>query len=152
MSLSHPSPNQNDRRGQEVQLIVLHADASPSEAGTLSWLQSSESKVSYHALIGRNGRVYTCVPYGRRAWHAGKAVWKGHKDVNGISIGLCFANKHDGVEALTKAQTLAMQMLIDAIRNEYGQIPVTTHAAVATPAGRKTDPEKAVGFALEHYA
>lgn len=150
MSLTHPSPNHNDRKGQAVKLIVLHADASPNEKGCLSWLQSSESKVSYHVLIGRDGAVYTCVPYDRRAWHSGKAEWNGTKDVNGISIGLSFSNKNDGKEPLTKAQIAAMKTVVADVRKKYGPIPVTTHAAVSP--GRKNDPEKVPGFVLTDYA
>ena len=62
MSLTHPSPNHNVRGSKSVKLIVLHADASPSEKGCLSWIQSSESKVRYQVLIGRDGALYTCVP------------------------------------------------------------------------------------------
>lgn len=149
MSLTHPSPNHNDRRGQAVQVIVLHADASPHERGCLAWLQSSESKVSYHALVGRDGRVYTVVPYDRRAWHAGKAEWQGHKDVNGVSVGLCFSNRNDGKEPLTAAQQTAMKALIATVRQKYGPIPVTTHARVSP--GRKTDPEHVPNFALADY-
>jgi N-acetylmuramoyl-L-alanine amidase len=151
MSCSHPSPNHNSRGNQSVQVIVLHADASPNERGCLSWIQSSESKVSYHVLIGRDGKVYTCVPYDRRAWHAGKAEWNGNKDVNGISIGVSFSNRNDGVEALTNAQIKAAQDVIADIRKRYGaKLPVTTHAAVSP--GRKSDPDKCPGFRLSDYA
>jgi N-acetylmuramoyl-L-alanine amidase len=149
MSCTHPSPNHNTRGAQTVKVIVLHADASPNEKGCLSWLQSSESKVSYHALVGRDGKVYTVVPYDRRAWHAGKSEWNGHKDVNGVSVGLCFSNKNDGKEPLTEAQQKAMKALIADVRRKYGQIPVTTHARVAP--GRKNDPEHVPGFVLEDY-
>jgi N-acetylmuramoyl-L-alanine amidase len=149
MSCTHPSPNHNTRGAQTVKVIVLHADASPNEKGCLSWLQSSESKVSYHALVGRDGKVYTVVPYDRRAWHAGKSEWNGHKDVNGVSVGLCFSNKNDGKEPLTEAQQKSMKTLIADVRRKYGQIPVTTHARVAP--GRKNDPEHVPGFVLEDY-
>ena len=149
MSLTHPSPNHNDRRGQAVKVIVLHADAAPTEKSCLSWVQSSESKVSYHALVGRDGKVYTMVPYDRRAWHAGKAEWNGVKDVNGVSIGLCFSNKNDGKEPLTDAQRKAMRSLIADIRRKYGHLSVTTHAKVSP--GRKNDPEQVPGFDLKDY-
>ena len=149
MSCTHPSPNHNTRGAQTVKVIVLHADASPNEKGCLSWLQSSESKVSYHALVGRDGKVYTVVPYDRRAWHAGKSEWNGHKDVNGVSVGLCFSNKNEGKEPLTEAQQKSMKTLIADVRRKYGQIPVTTHARVAP--GRKNDPEHVPGFVLEDY-
>ena len=149
MSCTHPSPNHNTRGAQAVKVIVLHADASPNEKGCLSWLQSSESKVSYHALVGRDGKVYTVVPYDRRAWHAGKSEWNGHKDVNGVSVGLCFSNKNDGKEPLTDAQKAAMKTLIADVRRKYGHIPVTTHAKVSP--GRKNDPDHVPGFVLKDY-
>jgi N-acetylmuramoyl-L-alanine amidase len=150
MSLTHPSPNHNVRGSKPVKLIVLHADASPNEKGCLSWIQSSESKVSYHVLIGRDGTVYTCVPYDRRAWHAGKSEWHGEKDVNGISIGVSFSNRNDGKEPLTDQQKAAAKKVIAEIRAKYGAIPVTTHAKIAP--GRKNDPEQVPGFRLEDYA
>jgi N-acetylmuramoyl-L-alanine amidase len=150
--LTHPSPNHNSRGSLDPIGIILHADASPAEKGTLSWIQASQSKVSYHALIGRDGAVYTCVPYDRRAWHAGKAEWLGYKDVNAITIGLCFANRNDGKEALTPAQMDGMKALIADVRRRYGHLPVTTHARVATPKGRKNDPEHIPNFRLEDYA
>ena len=149
MSCTHPSPNHNTRGAQAVKVIVLHADASPNEKGCLSWLQSSESKVSYHALVGRDGKVYTVVPYDRRAWHAGKSEWNGHKDVNGVSIGVSFSNKNDGKEPLTEAQKAACKAVVKDIRARYGPVPVTTHAKVAP--GRKNDPEHVPGFKLEEY-
>jgi len=150
MSLTHPSPNHNVRGSKSVKLIVLHADASPNEKGCLSWIQSSESKVSYHVLIGRDGTVYTCVPYDRRAWHAGKSEWHGEKDVNGISIGVSFSNRNDGKEPLTQQQKAAAKKVIAEIRTKYGALPVTTHAQIAP--GRKNDPEQVPGFRLEEYA
>ena len=147
--LTHPSPNHNART-QDVKLIVLHADASPNEKGCLSWLQSRESKVSYHILIGRDGAIYRCVPYDRRAWHAGKSEWKGHKDPNGISVGVAFSNKNDGKEPLTDKQKAAAKQVIAEIRTKYGALPVTTHAQIAP--GRKNDPEQVPGFRLEDYA
>lgn len=151
MTLTHPSPNHNSRGNHEVQVIVLHADASPNEKGCLSWIQSSESKVSYHVLIGRDGWVYTCVPYDRRAWHAGKSEWNGIKDVNSVSIGVSWSNRNNGVEPLTEAQKSSMRAVIADIRLRYGKhIPVTTHARIAP--GRKTDPEHVPGFRLEDYA
>ena len=146
--LTHPSPNHNVRT-QSVKLIVLHADAAPTEKSCLSWIQSSESKVSYHILIGRDGTIYRCVPYGRRAWHAGKSEWQGHKDPNGISIGVAFSNLNNGKEALTAAQKAAAHGIITEIRATYGPIPVTTHAAIAP--GRKNDPENVPGFRLADY-
>jgi N-acetylmuramoyl-L-alanine amidase len=148
--LTHESPHHNARKGP-IRLVVLHADASPSEKGTLSWLMDPASKVSYHVLIGRHGGIYRLVPESRRAWHAGVSAWPGIADVNGASLGLSFANRHDGTEALTPLQMASAQSVIAEWRAKYPTIEaVTTHAAVAP--GRKSDPLKAVGFRLEDFA
>ena len=129
---------------------MLHADAGKSDAGTLAWLAHPTSQVSYHALIGRNGALYTVVGLAKRAWHAGKASWNGLTDVNSVSAGLAFANRHDGTEPLTPIQIAVglsvVQLWAQTIPTLEG---VTTHALVA-PA-RKTDPNNAPGFRLEDY-
>lgn len=148
--LTHPSPHHNARPlGVIPTLIVLHADAGKSDAGTLAWLQNPTSEVSYHALVGRDAAVHTCVDWMRRAWHAGKSVWQGVSDVNDFAIGLAFCNRHDGAEPLTADQIRVMQGLVQYLRQKWPHIEVTTHAAIAP--GRKTDPLHCPGFRLEDY-
>lgn len=145
------SPNQSARPGgRHVDLIVLHCDASADAQASISWIKSEKSKVSYHTLIDRNGDIYHFVEPNRKAWHAGVSEYEGRKNVNDFSIGLSFANKNDG-EPYTDAQ---IQSAVYVCRYWLARFPklsperITTHAAVATPAGRKTDP---VGFDLEHF-
>lgn len=145
------SPNQNARPGgRHVSAIILHADASPSAQASISWIRSEKSKVSYHTLIDRNGDVYHFVEPDRRAWHAGPSEFEGVKDCNNYSLGLSFANRNDG-EPVTDAQ---LQSAVYVCRYWMDRFPkitpqrITTHALVATPAGRKTDP---VGFDLEGF-
>ena len=149
--LTHASPH-HSARTSPIRVIIMHADASASEKGTLGWFMDPASKVSYHVLIGRQGTVYRIVDESRKAWHAGKAKWDGHDDVNGCSLGLSFANKHDGVEALTPVQIAVARDIVAGWRKKYPGIrAVTTHAAVAIPAGRKTDPLNSPGFLLSDY-
>jgi N-acetylmuramoyl-L-alanine amidase len=143
------SPNHNDRKSR-IQLIVLHCDASPKESATLSWLANPASKVSYHALIHRDGWVSRIVPDDRRAWHAGKSKWQDIADVNGASLGLAFANKHDGREPLTQAQLDIAQAVVQYWRQQYDITAVVGHRDVAPQ--RKTDPYLAPNFRLEDYA
>ena len=143
------SPNHNERRGK-IRLIVLHCDASPSEQATLDWCARPESKVSYHALIHRDGWVSRMVPDERRAWHAGKALWNGVTDVNSISLGLAFACRHDGQEKLTAAQLDIAQAVVQYWAQRYDIEAVVGHRDVA-PA-RKTDPYRAPNFRVEDYA
>lgn len=149
--LTHPSPHHNARpKGQPIRLIVLHSDAGKSDAGTLSWLQSPASKVSYHVLIGRMGQVYRIVDESRRAWHAGVSSWNGFTDVNNVSLGLAFANRHDGTEALTPLQIASARAVVKAWREKYPGIQaVVTHHDVAPT--RKRDPLDSPGFSISDY-
>lgn len=145
--LTHPSPHFNSRSGKPCRVLVLHSDAGASDAGTLGWLADPVSKVSYHALIGRNGKVYSCVRPEHRAWHAGVSLWQGVKDVNSISYGLAYANRNNGKEALTPVQVAAGLAEIERLARTITTLEaVTTHAAIAP--GRKTDPLNSVGFVL----
>lgn len=147
---SSPSPHFNARPTRPVKLIVLHADAGGSDTGTLAWLKDKVSRVSYHVLIGRDGTAYRVVPDAKRAWHAGKSAWPGVGDVNGESLGLAFANKHDGVEPLTAAQIATAKQVIADWQAAHGPLAVVTHAMVSP--GRKTDPERIPNFRLADYA
>lgn len=140
--IQKPTPHHNARpHGSGVSLLVIHADASKSEAATTSWLADPVSKVSYHYLVGRDGTVYQFVPDDRRAWHAGISEFQGVPDCNDYSIGLSFSN--DQVhEEFPEAQVDAGAILAIVLCLRHG-IPVSRiapHSAIATPAGRKHDP------------
>lgn len=108
------------------------------------------SKVSYHALVGRNGSLYSLVDPKYRAWHAGIAEWNGVKDVNAVSLGVSFSNAHDGKEALTPMQIAVM---LGAVEGWARTIPtleaITTHRDISAP--RKSDPFKSVGFVMADF-
>ena len=143
------SPNHNARPGA-VSAIVLHADAASRLDSSLDWVMRAESRVSYHIMIGRNGAVYLVVPPERRAWHCGASRMEGQADVNDFSIGVCLANRNDGVEEYPAAQYAEAIRVCVTLCKHFG-IPasrITTHAAVAIPQGRKTDPK---GFALPAF-
>jgi N-acetylmuramoyl-L-alanine amidase len=130
---------------------VLHADASPAEEATLSWVCAHESQVSYHVLIGRDGTLYRIVPDHGRAWAVGVSEWRGVKDVNSCSLSVALANRQDGREAITDAQRTALRALVAEWRALYPIEEITTHKIVARPVGRKHDPEAAPNFHLEEY-
>lgn len=133
-----PSPHQSDRRGHHPCMVIIHGDAGKTDAGTVSWIQYSESKVSYHYLIGRDGETYQFVPEDRRAWHAGTAEWGGKTDINSISIGVSFAN--DGTEPYKPVQYKVGGKLVAEICERH-KIPchlIRGHYEVSP--GRKTDP------------
>lgn len=143
------SPNHNARPGA-VSAIVLHADAASRLDSSLDWVMRAESRVSYHIMIGRNGAVYLVVPPERRAWHAGASRMEGQADVNDFSLGVCLANRNDGVEEYPASQYAEAIRVCVALCRHFGIVPsrITTHAAIAIPQGRKTDPK---GFALPAF-
>ncbi|HEX7049110.1 MAG TPA: N-acetylmuramoyl-L-alanine amidase, partial [Longimicrobiales bacterium] len=101
--LDRPSPNHNARpAGVRPDLIVIHGTAGETDAGDLAWCRDPKSQVSYHYLIGRDGRIYRLVPEERRAWHAGVSGWEGRQGCNDYSIGVGLCN--DGREPYTPAQ------------------------------------------------
>jgi len=140
---SRPSPNKSRRpSGVRITAIVLHADASDRVDSSLDWCRRPESKVSYHVLIGRTGNVFALVHPEERAWHAGVSELDGVKNVNDFAIGVCLSNRNDG-ETFPKAQLFEAATVCAALCQHYG-IPlerIVTHAEVARPAGRKTDPK-----------
>lgn len=141
-----PSPNSNARDVTAIDTIILHATADSDTAASVSWCctpkPANPNPVSYHSIIDRDGTVFQLVDVSRRAWHAGVAAFGGHPDVNTHSIGLSFANRNDG-EKYSDAQYLVGAALAAQYMRRFPKITldrITTHAAVALPAGRKTDP------------
>jgi N-acetylmuramoyl-L-alanine amidase len=134
------SPNQSARPvGVGIDCLVLHADAGSTDEGTVSWVKSATSQVSYHYLIGRTGTVWQFVDDERKAWHAGVSEFKGRKNCNDFSIGVAFANDQKG-EAFTEAAIDAGVELcaLLCLRHNIPLDRITTHAVISP--GRKTDP------------
>jgi N-acetylmuramoyl-L-alanine amidase len=87
------SPNHNERLGVSgPDMIVLHYTGMPTAESALDWLCREESQVSCHYLVYEDGRIDQLVAEDRRAWHAGKSLWKGESDLNSRSIGIEIAN------------------------------------------------------------
>lgn len=137
------TPNRRTRT-KEIKVIVLHSTGG-GFASAVSWLMNKLSRVSAHFVIARDGTVKKLAPLSSVTWHAGRALWNGEKDVNGISIGIEMAHI-DGKQNWPEPQVQAVLRLISDIRGQEGQIAVTSHAFVAIPRGRKVDP---VGFPWE---
>lgn len=142
-----PTPHSNHRpAGVLADAIILHADAGKSDAGTIAWLNDPTSKVSYHLLVGRDGRVYRFVADEMRAWHAGVSVFEGRPNCNDYSIGVSFCNDQTG-ELFPPVQVDAGVALVAMLCGKHS-IPVTritTHAIISP--GRKHDPGPNFNFA-----
>jgi N-acetylmuramoyl-L-alanine amidase len=93
-----PSPNHGERRGyRRPNCLILHYTGMPTGEAALRALTDPASEVSAHYLIWGDGSIDQLVAESDRAWHAGKASWKGECDLNSASIGIEIVNPgHDG--------------------------------------------------------
>ncbi len=138
-----PSPNCDNRpAGATISCLVLHSTVEPTTEGTMGIFLNTARKVSAHFVVGRDGRVVQMVPVERRAWHAGPSVLDGTPSVNDYSVGIEMVNLNDGKDPYTDAQVHAVAGILRFLRSRY-VIPdsrVVSHASIALPAGRKSDP------------
>lgn len=136
-----PSPNYDERR-LPVSILVLHYTGMQDAPSAIAWLANPESKVSAHYVVTEDGQVVRMVDEANRAWHAGRAHWRGVTDVNSASIGIEIVNPgHEhGYRPFPEEQMSALIPLVADIveRHDIAPINVVGHSDVA-PA-RKQDP------------
>jgi N-acetyl-anhydromuramoyl-L-alanine amidase len=112
---------------------TLPADAHPE------FRERAGLRVSAHALIRRDGETVQYVPFGRRAWHAGKSEYDGRTSCNDFSIGI----ELEGTDQTpyTDAQYRSLAALVSALLTAYPSLSaqrIVGHSDIAP--GRKTDP------------
>ncbi|NTF87742.1 N-acetylmuramoyl-L-alanine amidase [Agrobacterium rhizogenes] len=138
-----PSPNHGEREGgRKPDMILLHYTGMGTAEGALDWLCRAESQVSSHYFVFEDGRVVQLVPEERRAWHAGKSLWRGEADINSLSIGIEIANAGHpgGLPDFPDAQVEAVIELCRDCGQRWAIAPerVLGHSDVAPV--RKVDP------------
>lgn len=137
-----PSPNQDARpEGTVVDTVVLHATVLDTAREVVERFSQPETRVSSHYTIDRDGTVYRHVEEDRRAWHAGESrMPDGRERVNDFSIGIELVNRNDGEDPYPATQREALLNLIAQIRTRHPIRHIVTHAEIAMPPGRKSDP------------
>jgi len=141
-----PSPNFGPRRAVDgatrVRHVVIHYTGMKSWADAKQRLCDLKAEVSAHYAIDEDGSVYRLVAEEMRAWHAGKAFWRGVRDINSTSIGIELVNPghENGYRAFPEAQIAALTELVRDImqRHELSPADILGHSDVAP--GRKEDP------------
>ncbi|HEU0043559.1 N-acetylmuramoyl-L-alanine amidase [Sphingomonas sp.] len=138
---SRLSPN-HDERALRITMMVLHYTGMPTAAEALERLCDAEAKVSAHYLVEEDGTVHALVDEQRRAWHAGRAHWRGITDVNSASIGIEIVNPgHDwGYRPFPPEQVDAVVRLVMQVkgRHEITRGNIVGHSDIAPT--RKRDP------------
>lgn len=123
-------------------MLILHYTGMVNAAAALERLCDPSAKVSAHYVVDEDGVVYRLVAEARRAWHAGRSVWRGRDDINAVSIGVEIVNPgHQlGYRDFPEAQLAAVIALCREITARH-PIParhVLAHADVAC--ARREDP------------
>lgn len=146
LPLAYPyvsSPNQDGRPSDaSIDCVVLHATVLPTVEATVDTFLNPQKRVSAHFIVGKEGRVVQMVRVERRAWHAGTSTLEGAPHVNDCSVGIEMVNLNDGHDPYPEAQIEAVAGILRFLRSRYA-IPdarVVSHAAIALPPGRKSDP------------
>ena len=135
------SPNQGSRRGSTVDTIVLHATGGTGFESAVKWLCEPASRVSAHYVIGKQGELAKLVPLARAAYHAGRSrMPDGSTGVNRRSIGIELVNRNDGTDSYPPAQVSRLKALLTELVRAFPIRWLVSHARIALPAGRKTDP------------
>lgn len=156
-----PSPNFGARAaGKAISMLILHYTGMKTAAEAEARLTASESQVSAHYLVREDGAVVQMVAESKRAWHAGRACWRGERDVNSCSVGIEIVNAGDLADfpPYPAAQIAAVIALARAIISRCPGIAprgVLAHSDVAPE--RKTDPgenfpwDKLAEAGIGHY-
>ena len=135
----YPSENHGARRNCAApDLLVLHYTAMETAKEALERLCNFDHEVSAHYLISASGEVFQLVSEDRRAWHAGRSYWAGHRDVNSRSIGIELDN--NGSVPFSVPQFFALVGLCHDIFQRWSipQWRIVAHSDIAV--GRKLDP------------
>jgi AmpD protein len=95
--------------------------------------------VSAHVVIRRDGAITQYVPFGARAWHAGRSSYGGREACNDFSVGI----ELEGTDTLPyePAQYAASSSLILGLCAAYASLSTARlvgHSDIAP--GRKSDP------------
>jgi N-acetyl-anhydromuramyl-L-alanine amidase AmpD len=123
-----PSPNfWSGRKGYKPEAVVIHI-MDGTLAGTDAWFANSESQVSAHFGIGKNGEAHQYVKEDDTAWHAGRIDnpdWKfikpGNINPNLYTIGIEHEGKPEDI--WPDAMKQASAALIKELCNKW-QIPI----------------------------
>lgn len=141
---SNPYPTQYHGELIWPRLLVMHT----TEGGGKEWLdrafrgQEPGYHLSVHWCIYKDGEIVEYAPWrpghAFRCYHAGESLWNGEKSCNGFSLG--YEIEHKAGEPYPEVQVQAIIALNAMVKKAYPDIELVTHAQIAYPRGRKSDP------------
>jgi N-acetylmuramoyl-L-alanine amidase len=118
--------------------VVIHYTAQNSCDQTLKTFTITNTQVSAHYVICKDGTIHHMLNDYLRAWHAGSGKWGNNTDLNSNSIGIELDN--NGFELFPDVQLNSLLLVLDKLKKAFN-IPAANfigHEDLA-PA-RKIDP------------
>lgn len=127
-SNAYYSPRNRERElRKSTSLIILHTTEAPAKSA----LQKLCDRGEIHYVVNTDGQIYRIIDHRRVAYHCGRSMWNGRRQVDTFSVGIEVVGYHN--KPITAQQTLALASLIAEIQSIY-KIPderVLTHSMVA---------------------
>ena len=111
-SLLSPRNRERPRRASTL-YIILHTTEGPEQASLNKVRQNGEC----HYFLTTAGKCYRIVDPSRVAYHAGRSMWNGRKDIDSYSIGIECSGYY--YRSLTSAQSRALAELIAQLQKTY---------------------------------
>ena len=118
--------------------VIIHHTAQESCEKTLATFTKTNSQVSAHYTICKDGTLQYMLNNYLRAWHAGNSKWGNMTDINSSSIGIEIDN--NGLDTFTNAQINVLLGLLAHLKDSF-KIPTANfigHSDIAPK--RKVDP------------
>ncbi|MDE0838484.1 MAG: N-acetylmuramoyl-L-alanine amidase, partial [Kiritimatiellae bacterium] len=107
----HYSPHNSERpRRKATSYIVLHT----TEGSTKGALDKIHRNGEAHYVVDTGGRVYRIIDRVRVAYHAGRSMWNGRRNVDEVSIGIEIVGFHN--KSLTSSQFAAVRELLKQLK------------------------------------
>jgi len=137
------TPNRSNRHG--IIRFVIEHDTAGTYPGDLNWLTSKASLVSSDFYIRRDGQIWQLNPdpLQYKTWHAGISSYRSYSNLNEYALGIEMEHASQASnwpDVQIAACTQLTAWLVEEFQLDMTLEPIVSHARVAMPPGRKSDP------------
>ena len=137
VSDAYYSPRNKERPVRKsTRFIILH----PTEGAWKGAAEKLSRRGEANYLVADNGKIYRIIDDRRVAYHCGRSMWNGQRDIDSVSVGIEIAGYHN--KDITSAQYAAVRALVANLKAKY-KVPdsrVLPHSMVAYGAPNRWQP------------